>query len=142
MRGSASAHTGRRASANALQREIAVLVAPKRRGPVRLGHAVISFEAMRRLFLLRHAKSSWKDRELADHDRPLAPGGRAGDEADRRASAAAVGRARSRTLLIGAANARNTRADLPGGWRGGIRPHRARALRGFRAEHARALARA
>src|SRR5215212_9196904 len=31
---------------------------------------------MRRLFLLRHAKSSWKDRELADHDRPLAPRGR------------------------------------------------------------------
>ncbi|MFL5847895.1 MAG: SixA phosphatase family protein, partial [Solirubrobacteraceae bacterium] len=49
---------------------------PKRRGPVRLGHAVISFDAMRRLFLLRHAKSSWKDRELADHDRPLAPRGR------------------------------------------------------------------
>jgi phosphohistidine phosphatase len=31
---------------------------------------------MRRVFLLRHAKSSWEDRGLADHDRPLAPRGR------------------------------------------------------------------
>lgn len=31
---------------------------------------------MKRLFLLRHAKSSWEDPELADHDRPLAPRGR------------------------------------------------------------------
>jgi phosphohistidine phosphatase len=30
----------------------------------------------RRLYLLRHAKSSWSDPELADHDRPLAPRGR------------------------------------------------------------------
>ena len=27
--------------------------------------------AMRRVYLLRHAKSSWKDRSLADRDRPL-----------------------------------------------------------------------
>jgi phosphohistidine phosphatase len=27
------------------------------------------------LYLLRHAKSSWEDAELADHDRPLAPRG-------------------------------------------------------------------
>jgi phosphohistidine phosphatase len=31
---------------------------------------------MKRLFLLRHAKSSWDDPRLADHDRPLAPRGR------------------------------------------------------------------
>jgi phosphohistidine phosphatase len=31
---------------------------------------------MKRLFLLRHAKSSWEDSELADHDRPLAARGR------------------------------------------------------------------
>jgi phosphohistidine phosphatase len=31
---------------------------------------------MKRLFLLRHAKSSWDDPDLADHDRPLAPRGR------------------------------------------------------------------
>ena len=30
----------------------------------------------RRLYLLRHAKSSWKDEGLADHDRPLARRGR------------------------------------------------------------------
>jgi len=30
----------------------------------------------RRLYLLRHAKSSWKHPELADHDRPLAGRGR------------------------------------------------------------------
>ena len=28
-----------------------------------------------RLYLLRHAKSSWDDPQLADHDRPLAPRG-------------------------------------------------------------------
>ncbi len=33
-------------------------------------------ERARRLFLLRHAKSSWDDPALADHDRPLAPRGR------------------------------------------------------------------
>lgn len=31
---------------------------------------------MKRLHVLRHAKSSWDDRSLADHDRPLAPRGR------------------------------------------------------------------
>jgi phosphohistidine phosphatase len=31
---------------------------------------------VKRLLLLRHAKSSWDDPELADHDRPLAPRGR------------------------------------------------------------------
>ncbi len=31
---------------------------------------------MRRLLLLRHAKSSWEDRALDDHDRPLAPRGK------------------------------------------------------------------
>jgi phosphohistidine phosphatase len=31
---------------------------------------------MRRLYLLRHAKSSWDEPGLADHDRPLAPRGR------------------------------------------------------------------
>jgi phosphohistidine phosphatase len=31
---------------------------------------------MKRLYLLRHAKSSWKDTSLPDHDRPLAGRGR------------------------------------------------------------------
>src|SRR5450755_1890570 len=33
-------------------------------------------ETERRLLLLRHAKSSWEDPGLDDHDRPLAPRGR------------------------------------------------------------------
>lgn len=33
--------------------------------------------ATKRLLLLRHAKSSWDDPSLDDHDRPLAPRGRA-----------------------------------------------------------------
>ena len=31
---------------------------------------------MKALYLLRHAKSSWADSRLADHDRPLAPRGK------------------------------------------------------------------
>jgi phosphohistidine phosphatase len=31
---------------------------------------------MKRLYLLRHAKSSWKEDDLSDHERPLAPRGR------------------------------------------------------------------
>ena len=36
---------------------------------------------MKRLYLLRHAKSSWDAPALADHDRPLAPRGRRAAEA-------------------------------------------------------------
>jgi phosphohistidine phosphatase len=36
---------------------------------------------MKRLYLLRHAKSSWDDPTLADRDRPLAPRGRRAAEA-------------------------------------------------------------
>jgi phosphohistidine phosphatase len=38
----------------------------------------------RRLYLLRHAKSSWKEHGLADHDRPLAGRGRRAAKAMRR----------------------------------------------------------
>ena len=31
---------------------------------------------MKQLFLIRHAKSSWKERGLSDHDRPLSGRGR------------------------------------------------------------------
>jgi phosphohistidine phosphatase len=34
-----------------------------------------------RLYLLRHAKSSWTDASLPDHDRPLAPRGRKASKA-------------------------------------------------------------
>ena len=40
---------------------------------------------MRQLLLLRHAKSSWDDRELPDHERPLNPRGRRAAEAMREA---------------------------------------------------------
>jgi phosphohistidine phosphatase len=33
-----------------------------------------------RLYILRHAKSSWEDPDLEDHDRPLAPRGRRAGE--------------------------------------------------------------
>ena len=36
---------------------------------------------MHRLFVLRHAKSSWNNARLADHDRPLAPRGERAAEA-------------------------------------------------------------
>ena len=36
---------------------------------------------MHRLFVLRHAKSSWNNAALADHDRPLAPRGKRAAEA-------------------------------------------------------------
>jgi phosphohistidine phosphatase len=36
---------------------------------------------MHRLFVLRHAKSSWNNSNLADHDRPLAPRGARAAEA-------------------------------------------------------------
>jgi phosphohistidine phosphatase len=36
---------------------------------------------MHRLFVLRHAKSSWDNAQLADHDRPLAPRGERAAEA-------------------------------------------------------------
>jgi phosphohistidine phosphatase len=37
---------------------------------------VLGGNGIKHLFLLRHAKSSWDDPTLADHDRPLAPRGR------------------------------------------------------------------
>jgi phosphohistidine phosphatase len=38
-------------------------------------------DPLRRLLVLRHAKSSWNNSFLADHDRPLAPRGRRAAEA-------------------------------------------------------------
>jgi phosphohistidine phosphatase len=35
----------------------------------------------RRLYLVRHAKSSWKEAGIADHDRPLAPRGKRASKA-------------------------------------------------------------
>jgi phosphohistidine phosphatase len=63
---------------------------------------------VKRLYLLRHAKSSWDDPELSDHDRPLAKRGR-------RASkliAEHLGRERIRPALILCSSARRTRETL------------------------------
>ena len=63
---------------------------------------------MKRLFLLRHAKSSWDDPGLDDHDRPLAPRGR-------RASALIaehLRRARIGPVLVLCSSARRTRETL------------------------------
>ena len=44
--------------------------------PVMERFATTSLSAVKTLHLLRHAKSSWDDETLADHQRPLAPRGR------------------------------------------------------------------
>lgn len=46
------------------------------RGPWERGEVTSSIVS-KQLYLLRHAKSSWDDPALTDHDRPLAPRGRA-----------------------------------------------------------------
>jgi phosphohistidine phosphatase len=48
---------------------------------------------MRRVYLLRHAKSSWKDRSLADRDRPLAGRGK-------RAAKAVAGRLQAEGIRL------------------------------------------
>jgi phosphohistidine phosphatase len=63
---------------------------------------------VKRLFLLRHAKSSWDDPGLDDHDRPLAPRGR-------RASALIaehLRRAPIGPVLVLCSSARRTRETL------------------------------
>lgn len=60
------------------------------------------------LYLLRHAKSSWEDAGLADHDRPLAPRGR---KAAKR-MARHVRDAGIRPALILCSSARRTRDTL------------------------------
>jgi phosphohistidine phosphatase len=63
---------------------------------------------MKQLFLLRHAKSSWDDSELVDHDRPLAPRGRRAAKL----IAEHVGRERVRPALVLCSSARRTRETL------------------------------
>ncbi len=63
---------------------------------------------MRRVFLLRHAKSSWDEPTLADHERPLAPRGR-------RAAGRMAGHMRRegiRPALVLCSTARRTRDTL------------------------------
>jgi len=66
------------------------------------------FMGLKRLHLLRHAKSSWDDPGLEDHDRPLAPRGH-------RAAAAMAGHLAARELrpdLVLCSTARRTRETL------------------------------
>lgn len=63
---------------------------------------------MRQLLLLRHAKSSWEDAALTDHDRPLDPEGQ--DAA--RAMRAAIGRLGMMPQLVLVSSARRTRETL------------------------------
>jgi phosphohistidine phosphatase len=63
---------------------------------------------MLRVYLLRHAKSSWKDRSLADRDRPLAGRGRRAA----RAMAAHMEAERIRPDLVLCSPARRTRQTL------------------------------
>lgn len=64
----------------------------------------------KRLFILRHAKSSWDDPGLADHERPLAPRGRRAVEA----IAAHVNAAGIEPELVLCSSSRRTRETLEG----------------------------
>jgi phosphohistidine phosphatase len=63
---------------------------------------------MRRLWMLRHAKSSWDDPGLADHDRPLADRGRRAAEA----MAGYLEREEIRPGLVVCSSARRARETL------------------------------
>jgi phosphohistidine phosphatase len=63
---------------------------------------------MKQLFLLRHAKSSWDDADLADHDRPLAPRG----ERALKLMAEHLGRERVTPALVLCSSAVRTRETL------------------------------
>ena len=60
------------------------------------------------LYLLRHAKSSWEDPRLADHDRPLAPRGRRASKA----IAEYLRRQRSAPRLVLCSSSERTRETL------------------------------
>jgi phosphohistidine phosphatase len=64
----------------------------------------------KQLFVLRHAKSSWDDPRLADHERPLAPRGRRSVEA----IAAHLNAAGITPELVLCSSARRTRETLEG----------------------------
>lgn len=88
---------------------------------------------MRRLWLLRHAKSSWDETHLADHDRPLSPRGRR--------AACAIGRWVDETgirpdvvLCSSARRARETLAAVLPGLGGEVQVHVEPGLYTFQAE--------
>jgi phosphohistidine phosphatase len=95
--------------------------------------------AVKRLYLLRHAKSSWSEPALDDRDRPLA---RRGEKAAKRlarpASRARRDPARTRSLLLGEAHPPDARAARGGARQGRPGRGRGRSLRGERRGAARA----
>jgi phosphohistidine phosphatase len=64
----------------------------------------------KRLFLVRHAKSSWDDQALDDHDRPLAPRGREAAST----MAGHLRRAGIRPSIVLCSSARRARETLEG----------------------------
>jgi phosphohistidine phosphatase SixA len=79
---------------------------------------VAATQPARRLYLLRHAKSSWDEPALADHDRPLAARGRRAGEL----LAEHVRRARIAPQLVLCSSSARTREtlatlELHGDWR-------------------------
>jgi len=69
---------------------------------------------MKRLYLLRHAKSSWDDPELRDHDRPLAPRGR--KAAKSMADYMKANGYRPALILCSSATRARQTMDLAAGW--------------------------
>jgi phosphohistidine phosphatase len=63
---------------------------------------------MRQLLLLRHAKSSWEDPNLSDHDRPLDPEGQSATQSVR----VAIARLELMPQLVLVSSARRTRETL------------------------------
>jgi phosphohistidine phosphatase len=65
---------------------------------------------VKRVYLLRHAKSSWDDPDLADHDRPLAPRGKRSAEK----LARYIAKERIRPGLVLCSSSKRTRQTLKG----------------------------
>jgi phosphohistidine phosphatase len=77
-------------------------------GSDEVGEDPSALSETRQLFLLRHAKSSWDEPALADHDRPLAPRGR---KAAKRMGAH-MRREQIRVALVLCSSARRARETL------------------------------
>ena len=73
---------------------------------VRKARSLRNHAAMHTLYLLRHAKSSWSDSSLTDHERPLAPRG----ERDAKRVAKHLRRLEVRPALVLCSSAVRTRA--------------------------------
>ena len=68
-------HSPEKAAVELRPEALRTLVAGLRDGLSKMALSPLSPETPRRIYLLRHAKSSWDDPLLDDHERPLAPRG-------------------------------------------------------------------